>query len=66
MPDYNFDLGKVKITGKTQRSTIDDFVLDKLSNLLERRKKNKIKNLLQDLRKEGKVRSPEYGVWEVI
>ncbi len=53
--------------GKAKRSKIDDFVWDKLSNLLdERRKKNKIKNLLQDLRKEGKVRSPEYGVWEVI
>ena len=40
---------------------------DKLSDVLdEAQKKNKIKNLLQELRKEGKIHSPEYGFWEKV
>ncbi len=37
---------------------MDSIVLD------DEKKKNKIKNLLQELRKEGIIYSPEHGIWD--
>lgn len=51
--------------GSASRKDIDKFIWGKLSDVLDDKKKNnKIKNLLQELRKEGKIFSPEHGVWE--
>ena len=51
--------------GRTSRKDIDKFIWGKLSDVLDDKKKNnKIKNLLQELRKEGKIFSPEHGFWE--
>jgi ATP-dependent DNA helicase RecG len=51
--------------GKVNRKDIEKFIWNKLPDVLDdKKKKNKIKNLLQDLRKEGKIYSPEYGIWE--
>ncbi len=53
--------------GKVTRKDIDAFIWDKLPDVLnDTKKKNKIKNVLQELRKEGKIQSPNYGFWEVI
>ncbi len=61
---YLYDYIKM---GKVKRSDIDKFIWEKLPDVLdETKKKNKVKNLLQDLRKEGKIQSPEHGFWEVI
>lgn len=50
---------------KVKRKDIDKFIWGKLSDVLDDKKKNnKIKNLLQELRKEGKIFSPEHGFWE--
>ncbi len=52
---------------KVRRRDIDKFIWDKLSDVLdEKKKKNKIKNLLQDLRKDKKIHSPQFGIWESI
>ena len=51
--------------GKVSRKDIDKFIWGKLPDILDdKKKKNKIKNLLQELRKEEKIFSPEHGVWE--
>lgn len=61
---YIYDYVKM---GRTKRMDIDNFIWDKLSNILdETQKKNKIKNLLQELRKAQKIKSPKYGEWEII
>jgi len=53
--------------GKTKRKDIDSFIWDKLPNVLnDAQKKNKIKNLLQELRREHRIHSPQYGVWKLI
>jgi ATP-dependent DNA helicase RecG len=53
--------------GKVERKDIEKFIWDKLPDVLDKtKKKNKVKNLLQDLRKEGKIQSPKYGYWEII
>ena len=62
--NYLFDYIKM---GKVKRKDIDKFIWDKLPDVLnEEKKKNKIKNLLQELRKEKKIHSPVYGIWEAI
>ncbi|MBW8334942.1 MAG: putative DNA binding domain-containing protein [Prolixibacteraceae bacterium] len=58
---YLFDYIKM---GKVSRKDIDKFIWGKLPDVLDdKKKKNKIMNLLQELRKEGKITSPEYGIW---
>lgn len=53
--------------GKAKKKDIDKFIWEKISDALdESKKKNKIKNLLQELRKEGKIQSLRYGYWEII
>lgn len=53
--------------GIVRRKDIDAFIWDKLPDVLDaQRKKNKIKNLLQELRREGKITSPKYGYWEIV
>ena len=60
---YLFDYIRL---GKVQRKDIDKFIWEKLPDVLnESKKKNKIKNLLQELRKDGKIKSSEYGFWEM-
>ncbi|MDO8927818.1 MAG: transcriptional regulator, partial [Bacteroidota bacterium] len=50
--------------GKVSRKDIDKFIWGKLPDVLDdEKKRNKITNLLQALRKEGKISSPEYGMW---
>ena len=52
--------------GKVQRKDIEKFIWEKLPDVLkESKKKNKIKNILQELRKDGKIKSSEYGYWEM-
>ncbi len=61
---YLYDYIKL---GKVQRKDIEKFIWEKLPDVLdETKKKNKVKNLLQDLRKEGKIQSFDYGYWEAI
>lgn len=61
---YLYDYIKM---GKVQRKNIDKFIWEKLPDVLDdTKKKNKIRNLLQELRKEGKIHSPEYGLWETL
>ncbi|TAH03870.1 MAG: transcriptional regulator [Sphingobacteriales bacterium] len=61
---YLYDYIKL---GRVQRKDIEKFIWKKLPDVLsETQKKNKVKNLLQDLRKEGKILSPEYGYWLII
>ena len=61
---YLYDYIKL---GKVQRKDIEKFIWEKLPDVLdETKKKNKVKNLLQEIRREGKIQSPEYGYWEVI
>ena len=58
---YLFDYIKLD---KASRKDIDKFIWSKLSDTLgDKKKKDKIKNLLQELRKEGKIYSPKYGIW---
>lgn len=53
--------------GRTRRKDIDNFIWEKLPNILtDTQKKNKIKNLLQELRLENRIHSPEYGYWEKV
>jgi ATP-dependent DNA helicase RecG len=50
--------------GKVSRKDINKFIWGKLPDVLDdKRKRNKVMNLLQELRKEGKISSPEYGIW---
>lgn len=59
---YLYDFIKM---GKVSRKNIDKFIWSKLPDVLDDgKKKNKIKNLLQELRKEGKIFSPEHGFWQ--
>jgi len=61
---YLYDYIKM---GKVQRKDIEKFIWEKLPDILdEAKKKNKIKNLLQELRKDGKIQSLEYGYWEIF
>lgn len=61
---YLYDYIKL---GKVQRRDIEKFIWAKLPDVLdETKKKNKVKNLLQDLRREGKIQSLEYGYWEIV
>jgi ATP-dependent DNA helicase RecG len=61
---YIFDYIKM---GRVSRMDIDKFIWAKLPDVLDdKKKKNKIMNLLQELRKEGKIYSPERRKWEVI
>jgi len=61
---YLYDYIKL---GRVQRKDIERFIWEKLSDVLdENKKKNKVKNLLQELRKEGKIQSPDYGYWEIV
>jgi len=58
---YLFDYIKLD---KVSRKDIDKFMWNKLSDILDdKKKKDKIRNLLQKLRKEGKIYSPKYGLW---
>jgi len=51
--------------GRVSRKDIDKFIWEKLPDVLDdEKKKNKIMNLLQELRKEGKIYSPERRKWE--
>ena len=53
--------------GKASRKNIDRFIWEKISAMLDDdKKRNKIKNLLQELRKEEKIISKEKGKWEII
>lgn len=53
--------------GKVQRKDIDKFIWEKLPDVLnETKKKNKIKNLLQELRVDEKIHSKAYGFWEIF
>lgn len=53
--------------GMAKRKDIDSFIWDKISDVLDdNKKKNKIKNLLQELRKNGKITSPEHGIWQIL
>ncbi len=59
---YLYDFIKM---GRVGRKDIDKFIWSKLPDVLnDEKKKNKIMNLLQELRKEGKIHSPEHGKWE--
>jgi len=59
---YLYDFIKM---GRVSRKDIDKFIWGKLPDVLDdKKKKNKIMNLLQELRREGKIYSPEYGIWE--
>ena len=50
---------------KVRRKDINKFIWGKFPDVLsDKKKKNKIKNLFQELRKEGKIFSSEHGVWE--
>jgi len=61
---YLYDYVKM---GKVRRRDIDKFIWEKLPDVLDdKKKKNKVKNLLQELRIEGRIVSPEYGFWESI
>ena len=51
---------------KVKRSEIDNLVIPKLSEVLsEKQKKDKIRNFLFALGKEGKIVSREYATWEI-
>ena len=51
---------------KVKRSEIDNLVIPKLSEVLSKKqKKDKIRNFLFALGKEGKIVSREYATWEI-
>ena len=53
--------------GKAKKKDVDKFIWEKISDALdESKKRNKIKNLLQELRKDGKIKSHKYGYWEIV
>ena len=53
--------------GKTKRATIDNLIIPKLSTSLnDKKKKNKVTNFLSALRIEKKIKSVEYGTWELF
>ena len=59
---YLYDFIKM---GRVSRKDVDKFIWGKLPDVLDdEKKKNKIKNLLQELRKEGAIYSPEHGFWD--
>jgi ATP-dependent DNA helicase RecG len=61
---YIFDYIKM---GKVSKKDIDKFIWGKLPDVLDdNKKKNKIKNILQELRKEEKILSSQYGYWEIV
>lgn len=54
-------------SNKVKRKDIDSLIIPKLSAVLsEEQKKNKVKNLLFALSKEGKIESKEYATWNSI
>ena len=54
-------------SNKVKRKDIDSLIIPKLSAVLsEGQKKNKVKNLLFALSKEGKIESKEYATWNSI
>ena len=53
-------------SGETKRRDIDNLIIPKLSAVLtEEQKKNKLKNFLFSLSKEGKIESLEYATWNI-
>jgi len=61
----NLDLYDFIKMGRVSRKDIDKFIWSKLPDVLDdEKKKNKIKNLLQELRKEGKINSHEHRIWD--
>ena len=52
--------------GKTRRKAIDKLIMPKLSNVLsDKQKKDKVTNFLSALRKNEKIISAGYGIWEI-
>jgi ATP-dependent DNA helicase RecG len=57
----------IQAEGIVDRALIETAVWDKLPNVLSVvQKKNRVKNLLQDLRKEEKIAPVSYGLWKVV
>lgn len=57
----------IKKFGKTKRVTIDNLIIPKLSTSLnDKKKKNKVTNFLSALRIDKKIKSVEYGTWELF
>lgn len=56
-----------KEKGQVSTRTIFGYIWDKLPSILsEDSKKNKVRNILQELRREGKIISKMYGYWESV
>jgi ATP-dependent DNA helicase RecG len=57
----------IQAEGIVDRALIETAVWDKLPNVLSVvQKKNRVKNLLQDLRKEEKIAPVSYGLWKIV
>ena len=57
----------LKMFGKSPRKNIEEFLLDKLPDILtETQKKNKVTNLLSSLRISGKIQNSGYSEWSIV
>jgi ATP-dependent DNA helicase RecG len=60
----NMILSFIKSKDKVYRTEIDQFIWDNLPNILTHNQKlNKIRNIIQELRREEKIFTPEYSCW---
>ena len=63
----NLILEYLKKFGKCPRKNIENFLKDKLPDILSKKqKKHKIGNMLSALRMEGKIRNSGYSEWSLI
>ena len=60
----NMILSFIKSKDKVYRTEIDQFIWNKLPNILTHSQKlNKIRNIIQELRRDDKIFTPEYSCW---